>query len=191
MAGPRPRPVGLPDEAGFGLLGIVISLLIVALLSVGALEALAGGSGAGSESQALSPTVNRAYDVQAQSSLSTAMQNVRDGAISSGGLSASDLVQFGVTTGPSSSAAVVSGAVTDAAASSGPDGALGFGSVTLAAASKSGTCWYVWFSTSATWFGFEPDATSCMASSMATAPTPGAGSPGTVGWQQGSFPTTG
>jgi hypothetical protein len=26
---------------------------------------------------------------------------------------------------------------------------------------------------------------------MPTAPTPGPGSPGTVGWQQGSFPTTG
>ncbi len=184
-------PVGPPDEAGFGLLGIVISLLVVALLSVGALEAFAGGSGAGSGSQVLSPTVDRAYDVQAQSSLSTAMQNVRDGAISNGGLSASDLAQFGVTTGPSSSATMVSGAVADQTASGGPDGALGFGSVTLAAASKSGTCWYVWFSTSATWFGFEPDATSCIAPSMATAPTPGAGSPGTVGWQQGSFPATG
>lgn len=191
MAGLGLTPIGPRDEAGFGLLGIVISLLVVALLSVGALEAFAGGSGTGSGSQVLSPTVDRAYDVQAQSSLSTAMQNVRDGAISNGGLSASDLAQFGVTTGPSSSATMVSGAVADPAASGGADGALGFGSVTLAAASKSGTCWYVWFSTSATWFGFEPDATSCIAPSMATAPSPGAGSPGTVGWQQGSFPTTG
>jgi hypothetical protein len=160
-------------------------------LSVGALKAFAGGSGAGPGTQVLSPTVDRAYDVQAQSSLSTAMQNVRDAAISNGGLSASDLAQFGVTTGPSSSATMVSGAVADPAASGGPDGALGFGSVTLASASKSGTCWYVWFSTSATWFGFEPDATSCVAPSMAMAPTPGAGSPGTVGWQQGSFSATG
>jgi hypothetical protein len=61
----------------------------------------------------------------------------------------------------------------------------------LAADSRSGTCWFVWFSASATWFGFEPDATSCLAPSLGTAPTPGAGSPGTIGWQQGSFPTTG
>ena len=190
MPGTALSPRGSPDEAGFGLLGIVISLLVVALLSLGALKALAGGSGAGPASQTLSPTVDRAYDVQAQSSLSTALQNVRDGAISDGGLTAADLAQFGVTTGPSTSATMVSGAVAPAA-TSGADSPLGFGGVTLAAASSTGTCWYVWFSTSATWFGFEPDATSCTATSMTTAPTPGAGSPGTVGWQQGSFPATG
>jgi hypothetical protein len=184
-------PLAPDGEEGFGLVGIVISLMLVALLSVGALEAFAGGAGAGSGSPAQNPTVDRAYDVQAQSSLSTAMQNVRDGAISSGAVSAADLAQYGVTAGPSSSGTTVSGAVAPAAASSGLGGALGFGSVTLAAQSKAGTCWFVWFSASATWYGFEPDATSCIAPSMATAPTPGAGSPGMVGWQQGSFPTTG
>jgi hypothetical protein len=180
------------DEDGFGLVGIVISLMLVALLSVGALKAFAGESATGSGSPTLNPTVEQAYDVQAQSALSTAMQNVRDGAISNGGVSAADLVQYGVKPSPSTSASAVSGAVADAASpSGGADGALGFGGVTLAADSKSGTCWFVWFSASATWFGFEPDATSCAAPPMPTAPTPGAGSPGMIGWQQGSFATTG
>jgi hypothetical protein len=170
---------------------IVVSLLIVALLSVGALKAFAGGAGTGSGSPTMNPAVNQAYDVQAQSALSSAMQNVRDGATSNGGLSASDLAQYGVVSGPSTSSSTVSGAVADTSAAGGVDGALGFGNVTLAAQAKSGTCWYVWFSSSGTWYGFEPDATSCAAQPLATEPTPGAGAPGTIGWQQGSFPTTG
>ena len=77
--------------------GIVISLLIVALLSIGALKAFAGEVGTGTGSQTLRPTVDQAYDVSAQSTLSNTMQNVRDGAISNGGLSASDLARYGVT----------------------------------------------------------------------------------------------
>ncbi|HEY5025019.1 MAG TPA: hypothetical protein VII76_08590 [Acidimicrobiales bacterium] len=180
------------DEAGLGLVSIVVSLLLVALLSVGALKAFAGGTVTGSGSKSLNPTVDQAYDVQAQSALSSAMQNVRDGAISNGGLSSSDLVQYGVQSGPSNAASVVSGAVMDATDAGGaPSGPLGFGSVTLAASSKTGTCWFVWFSTSATWYGFEPDSTSCAATPLSTAPTPSAGAPGTIGWQQGSFPVTG
>jgi len=120
------------------------------------------------------------------------MQNVRDGATSNGGLSGSDLAQYGVVSGPSTSSSTVSGAVASPTATGdGVDGPLGFGSVTLAAQAKSGTCWFVWFSTAATWYGFDPDATSCAAQAMDSAPTPSAGSPGTIGWQAGSFPTTG
>lgn len=85
------RPVPSKGEAGFGLVGIVISLMIIAILSVGALKAFASGAGSGSGSPAQNPAVNQAYDVQAQSALSNAMGNVRDGAISNGGVSASDL----------------------------------------------------------------------------------------------------
>ena len=96
-------PRSSKGEAGFGLTGMVISLLIVALLSVGALKAFGGGAATGSGAKALRSTVNQAYDVQAQSTLSTAMQNVRDGAISNGALSVSALAQYGVTPGPSGS----------------------------------------------------------------------------------------
>ncbi len=186
------RPLSSEGEAGFGLTAVVISLLIVALLSIGALKAFAGGAGAGTGPQALSPTVDEAYDVQAQSTLSNTMQNVRDGAVSNGGLSVADLAQYGVMPGPSGSSSAVSGAVAGpAVAGDGADGPLGFGSVTLAVDSKSGTCWFAWFSTSATWYGYQPDATSCQATSLATTPMAGSGSPGMIGWQQGSFPIIG
>ncbi len=193
MDGTGRTPLSSKGEAGFGLIGIVVSLLILAMLSIGALKAFAGGAATGTGSQALRPTVDEASDVQAQSTLAGAMQNVRDQAISNGGLSTSDLAQYGVTPGPSGSSSAVSGAVTDssAPAGGGADGPLGFGSVMLAVDSQSGTCWFVWFSVSATWYGFEPDATSCVASPMANAPVAAAASPGTIGWQQGSFPITG
>jgi len=179
-------------DAGFGLVSIVFSLLIVALLSVVALKGLVGETSTGTGSKPLAVTVDQARDVQAQSSLSSAMQDIRDGAISNGSVSASDLAQYGVQPSPSSSASEVSGAVADASAAGGDSGgALGFGGVTLAAQAASGTCWFVWFSASATWYGFEPDATTCVAQSMSVAPTAGPDSPGMIGWQQGSFPTTG
>jgi hypothetical protein len=180
-------------EDGFGLLGVVISLLILAVVSFGALAALGGGGAAtGSHAQTFIPSVTNAYDVQAQSTLATAMQSVRDGAIANGGLSGLNLSQYGVLTGPSGSPEEVSGATSDASASpGGPDGPLGGGSVTLAVASKSGTCWFVWLSGSDTWFGFEPDVTTCAALPLTTVPTPGRASPGTIGWQHGSFPVTG
>ncbi len=176
------------EQSGFGLVSIVISLAIVAILSVVALKSFAATTGSASGPQGLHTSVDQAYDVAAQSALSSAMQNVRDGAISNGAVSASDLGQYGVTAGASTSASDVAGAV---APPDGAGGALGYGSVTLAAQAKSGTCWYVWFSSSSTWFGVLPDATTCVALSMPEAPTPGAPSPGTIGWQQGSFPVTG
>jgi hypothetical protein len=179
------------DEDGFGLLSVVISLLIIALLSVGALKAFASGAGTGAGAPPLKAGVDQAYDVQAQSALSSALQNVRDGAISNGGVSGADLAQYGVTTGPSTSPSDVSGAVAESDATGGSNGPLGPGSVTLATESKSGTCWFVWFSTTGTWYGFEPDSTSCAAEAMFGAPSASRGSPGTIGWQEGSFPITG
>jgi hypothetical protein len=161
--------------------------MIIAILSVGALRAFASGAGPGSGSPAQNPAVNEAYDVQAQSALSNAMGNVRDGAISNGGVSASDLAQYGVTAAPSTSPSEVSGAVAPSSA----DGSTGYGGVTLATESKSRTCWFVWFSSSGTWYGSEPDASSCVSPPMPDAPTPGPASPGSIGWQQGSFPVSG
>lgn len=179
------------DQAGFGLVGIVVSLVIVAALSIGAFTAFAGSTASQSGPGGLSPTVDRADDIQVQSTLSATMQNVRDAAISNGGLSGANLAQYGVTTGSSSAPSQVSGAVAQPTTVGAGDGPLGSGAVMLAAESTSGTCWYVWFSTSATWYGFEPDATTCVAQQLSSAPAPSAGAPGTIGWQQGSFPLTG
>jgi Tfp pilus assembly major pilin PilA len=178
-------------QSGFGLVSIVISLGIVAILSVVALKSFAGTTGSAAGTQGLHVSVDQAYDVAAQSALSSAMQNVRDGALSNGAVAASDLGQYGVIAGASTSASEVSGAVAPPGAGGGAGGALGYGSVTLAAQAKSGSCWYAWFSSSSTWFGVQPDATTCVAAAMPEAPTPGAPSPGTIGWQQGSFPVTG
>ena len=103
-------------EAGFGLIGIVVSLLILAMLSIGALKAFAGGAATGTGSQALVTTVAEAYDVQAQSTLASTMQNVRDGAISNGGCRHRTWREYGVQPGPSDSSSTVSGAVTDSSA---------------------------------------------------------------------------
>ena len=116
MGSSRLRPLPGKGEAGFGLVGIVISLMIIAILSVGALKAFASGAGSGSGSPAQNPVVNQAYDVQAQSALSNAMGNVRDAAISNGGVSASDLAQYGVSAAPSTSPSEVSGAVAPSSA---------------------------------------------------------------------------
>ncbi len=187
----RPEPRPPEDQSGFGLLSIVISLGIVAILSVVALKSFAGTTGSGAGAPGLHASVDQADDAAAQSALSTAMQNVRDGAISNGAVSASDLGQYGVTAGASTSASAVSGAVAPPGAGADAGGAVGYGSVTLAAQARSGSCWYVWFSSAGTWFGVQPDATTCEASALPEAPTPSHPSPTTIGWQQSSFPVTG
>ena len=183
------------DERGFGMIGVALSLLVLALLSVGALEAFGGGQATSAQKGALGGTVANAYDVEAQSNLANAMQNVRSALIADGDAAAVDLTQFGVTSGASTAPGSVSGAVADAAddggaGSVGGPGAGG-GAVTLAASSRSGACWFTWFSAAATWYGVEPDATSCVAQAMVGAPTPARASPGSIGWQEGSFPVTG
>ena len=182
------------DERGFGMIGVALSLLVLALLSVGALETFGGGQPTSAEKGALGGSVANAYDVEAQSNLANAMQNARSALIADGDASAVDLAQFGVTSGASTAPGSVSGAVADAAdggtGSVGGPGAGG-GAVTLAASSKSGACWFIWFSDAATWYGVEPDATSCVALAMAGAPTPARASPESIGWQEGSFPVTG
>jgi hypothetical protein len=177
------------DQAGFGALATVISLAIVALATLGTLVALPGTSAPRGGTRALGTTVTNAYDVEAQSNLSTAMENILNNAVADGGLAGLDIAPYGVTPGPSTSPQQVSGAVADATVpAGGPGGPLGSGSVTPAAQSRSGTCWYVWFSASDTWFGLQPDAVSCVAKAMVNEPAPGRPAPGTIGWQSGSFP---
>ena len=174
-------------EAGLGLVAVSVSLLIVAAVAVVAMKTLSGGSG-GPSGQSLGSDVSNAYAVQAQSNLSNAMARIQDVAVSDGGFSGLDLTQFGVETGPAT-AGQVSGVVSSgASAPLGEPGGAGGGSVTLAARAAPDTCWYVWFSSSATWYGVEPGASSCAARPMAQPPTAGAPAPGSVGWQQGGFP---
>ncbi len=82
------------------------------------------------------------------------------------------------TSGPSTSAAMVSVATsTD--------------SITLADRASDGTCWLVWnSSTGGTWFGAQTGLPSCTAPVLASAPVASPVSSSSIGWQEGSFPTT-
>ena len=82
------------------------------------------------------------------------------------------------TTGPSTSASQIS-----VAAAGGTVGGL-----TMAVRSPSGTCWFVWRSNSATWYGAEAARSSCGAPALTTAPAGGGTGAGAIGWQSGGFP---
>ena len=176
-------------EHGFGLLGVVLSLLVVGALSAGAVAAMGSGGGTGGSSPSFGSDVGRAYDVEAQSNLSNAAQNVLDAAATSGGYAGVDLSQYGVVAGPSASPQTVSGAVS-AGTGIGAAGALTTGSATLAVRSRSGTCWFAWVSSGPTWYGAQANAASCMAVPMVSAPSAGAGGGGGITWQSGSYPIT-
>jgi len=164
-------------QSGLGLVSVAISLLIVAVITVVAMKAVRDDGTGGTGSQSLGSDVNSAYAVEAQSNLSNAMEHIQDAALSDGATATLDLTQFGVGT--------VTGVM--AALPTDGDGPGGSG-VTLAARGAPGTCWFVWFSNAATWYGVEPGTPSCTPEPMSQPPPAGAASSGTIGWQQGSFP---
>ena len=166
------------DEHGFGLLSVVLSLVVLGVMGAGAALALGGSGGApGAAQTGLGTAVDRASDVGAQSTLQTVAQNVLDASVANGGFTGLDLSQYRVVSGPSSSSAIVSGVVG------------GADSATLAVLARTGTCWFAWVSSGASWYGAQVHASSCQAVALAGPPTPGSSS-GAVTWQAGSFPTT-
>jgi hypothetical protein len=191
--------------AGFGMIGLVLSLAVVAIGGAIGGTALLGGSGSGNGGLGTgngSPA-NRAYDIAAESTLETAESAVETVATTSGysGISASSLefdepsVKF--TSGASTSDTTVS--VADSATGTAPGQAppvggsvSSTGSVTLAAYSQStsgnGSCLFVWMTTGATWFGAESNQTSCTATAIASAPSAGTPSATAIGWAQTTFP---
>ena len=179
-----PGPPQGARESGLGLVTVAISLLIVGVITVVAMKAMGGDGGAGSGTGSLGSDVANAYAVEAQSNLSNAMEHIQDAALSDGGTAGLDLTQFGVGTGASRATGSVTGVVAAATDGGGEGGAA----VTLAARGAPGTCWLVWFSATATWYGVEPGASSCTPPPLAQPPETGPASSGRVGWQQGSFP---
>jgi hypothetical protein len=193
--------------AGFGMVSLVISLGVVAVGGAVSATVLLGGS-SGSSGSLLSGNgspANRAYDVAAESTLSTAQSAVQTAAIATGytAISAQTLegdepsVQF--TSGPSTSNSQVSVASSGAQQ---PGGSLGSipavggtspgGSVTLATYSNStsgqGSCLFVWMTQGATWYGAEPGESSCQAAALTSAPQQSSPTSGSIGWAQGTFP---
>jgi hypothetical protein len=189
--------------AGFGMLGLVLSLGVVAIGGAIGGVALLGGGGSvnsGPDAGAGSPA-NRAYDIAAESTLETAESAVETIATTSGysAITAQTLafdepsVKF--VSGPSTSDTSVS--VSSPSAQPGSPGqapgATSGGSVTLAAYSNStsgaGSCLYVWMTTGATWFGAEANQTSCTAVALTSAPVALTPSSTRIGWAQSTFPS--
>ncbi len=191
--GPTP-PAAATD--GVGMVGVVLSMLILALLAVGSLALLSNGSPAGTGSKTgLGGQVDTASDVLAQSQLSSVQSQVAPAATAQGGFgSGTNIVLPGTTTGPSTVGRLVSDAPTvSEAVSPGTGSGAGGGdgsSLTLAALSHTGTCWFLWISVgAATWYGAEPEAgNSCQAPALAAAPTASSPAAGTIGWSPGSYP---
>ena len=176
-----------------------VSMVVTALLVLIAIEATLGSGHSNPGSASGNPEVSAADHLQAQQSLSTALQAVN--AASAGGaggvpglgasgsgsgtgagsgvtvaeLSASD-PSLTFVAGPSTTATTVS------VASEG-------GSVTLATRSSDGVCWLVWHAPgSADWYGAQTHAGSCSAPGLSSPPSPGPVSSNAIGWQSGSFP---
>ena len=115
--------------------------------------------------------IPQAGDTEAQDNLRSALSAVAEAAITAGGYGSVDVSSLAVqargdpfTAGPSISASQMS----VAAAGGTNEG------VTLAVHSASGTCWFVWTSSAATWYGVEASRASCAAPALGSAPVAGA-----------------
>jgi hypothetical protein len=198
-------------QAGFGLVGLLMTMAILALLVVVAVKAIpsgptstsglspydvpggaanvVGGASASNSGGAVVATPNgliaQAASEAAQASLGTVLPAVDQVATGSGGYGdiTVSALQGSVrgasfTAGPSTGASLIG-----VAAAGG-----GSGGVALAVRDASGTCWFVWRSNAATWYGAQTGRPSCTAPAQATAPTASAVGSGSIGWQSGSFP---
>jgi hypothetical protein len=163
------------------MLSLVATAVLVALL----LSTTLHSSDNSTTSITNAPGVAEADGLQAQQALSTGLTAAETAAAGSGGFgqvtaamltAANPSTTF--TSGPSTSAAMVSVATsTD--------------SITLADRASDGTCWLVWnSSTGGTWFGAQTGLPSCTAPVLASAPVASPVSSSSIGWQEGSFPTT-
>lgn len=180
------RPLRRPDDAGLSMVVTAGSLLVVALLVLFSAKAVLGSSNASSTGSSVAAPLAAADATEAQQALSTGLTAAMTAAGTTGtfvGLDASSLgasepsISFvdGPSTGPNS----VSVASTSE----------GVGSVTLAARSTDGTCWFAWRSPQAgTWYGAQTKTTTCAAQPVEPTPNPAPVSSSSVGWQQGTFP---
>jgi len=178
-------------DGGFTMVATMLSMVIGALLVALLLGKTLGSSSTSSTSISNAPGISEADSLQAQQSLSTGLTAAATAAAASGGyatLTSADLSQANPSihfvTGPSAGSSTVSVATTAAGGGEGGGG----GSITMAARASDGTCWLVWRSQSATWYGAQSNLASCTAPAISSPPTPEPVSPSTIGWQQGSFP---
>jgi len=186
-------PERTADEGGFSMIVTMLSLVAVALLTALLLGSTFGSgsnpSGSTASGAAGNPEIAMADSVEAQQSLSTGLHAAQDASAAAGGFSSVDAATLsagepsvtfvsGPSTGPNT-VSVATGSTSD-----------GTGSVTLADRSSDGTCWVVWTSSSATWYGAQTGQSSCTAPAFSGTPSPGPVSASAIGWQEGSFPTS-
>ncbi|MGO9343237.1 MAG: hypothetical protein ACLP6E_12080 [Acidimicrobiales bacterium] len=204
----RKRRASMPG-AGFGMIGLVLSLAVVAVGgAVGGTMLIGGSSGNDGLGNGTGSPANKAYDVAAESTLETAQSTVETVATTSGysGITAQSLEfdepSLDFTSGASTNNTTVSVAASPGTASgvgqlpvqgTGGTGTSSGGSVTLASYSDStsgtGSCLFIWMTSGSTWYGAEEDQTSCRATALSQPPSPGSPSPSTIGWAQGSYPS--
>ena len=166
------------------MIATMLSMVAVALLVAVLLSSTLHSGGNSSTSVSNAPGVAEADALQAQQSLTTALsatgaalaQAGGFGGVSASALASSD-PSISFVNGASSSPIVVS----VGADSQG-------GSVTLADRSADGTCWLVWKSAGATWYGAQTHLASCSAPAFGSPPATGPVTSTAIGWQQGSFP---
>jgi hypothetical protein len=176
------------------MIATVLSLLATALLVAILLSTTLHSGSNSNTSISNAPGVAEADGLQAQQALSTGLSAASTAAAGAGGYGAVTTSELSGTepsvafvSGPSSNSSTISVGVSPAqiqGVTGGPSG-----SITLADRSADGTCWLVWKSTEATWYGAQTGLSSCSAPAIAAAPSPGAVSSSSIGWTQGTFPS--
>lgn len=181
-------------DSGFSMVATMLSLVAAALLVALLLGATLHSGSTSTTSISNAPGVAAATGIQAQQALTTALSTASTAAVGAGGFggltpSALAASESSITfvAGPTSSASVVS--VATAPDQSGGVTGGPTGSITLAARATDGTCWLVWKSATATWYGAQTGLASCSAPALTSAPSPGPVSATAIGWQQGTFPS--
>jgi hypothetical protein len=196
------------DDTGFSMVVVAISMVVVAALVLFAAKATLGTSGSSNDSVSGNPEVALAESVQAQQSLSTALDAASGlgagGGGGGGGGSIAGLDQSGVGGAAETGAAAdiarlstaepsltfVSGPTTSPTTVSVAEDPSTPGAVTLATRSAGGVCWLVWHAPgTVTWYGAQTHLASCSAPALGSPPNPGPVSSTAIGWQTGSFPS--
>jgi hypothetical protein len=208
MSPVKKRRASVPG-AGFGMIGLVLSLAVVAVGGAVGGTFLLGSSGSnGGLGSGTGSPADKAYDIAAETTLETAQSAVETAATTIGysGISAQSLEfdepSLDFTTGASTNNTTVSVATSPGGASGagqlpvqgvGTTGTSSGGSVTMASYSDStsgaGSCLFVWMTSGSTWFGAEENQTSCRAPALAQAPVASNPSSSSIGWAQGSYPS--
>jgi hypothetical protein len=181
-------------SAGFSMIATVLSLLATALLVAILLSTTLHSGSNSNASISNAPGVAEADGLQAQQALSTGLSAASTAAAGAGGYGAVTTSELSgsepsvaFVSGPSSNSSTISVAVSPGqiqGVTGGPSG-----SITMADRSTDGTCWLVWKSTEATWYGAQTGLSSCSAPAIAAAPPPGSVSSSSIGWTQGTFPS--